>query len=117
MPAVSTVCLWNLQDREGFAEHYARARQMQAEILIDEIVSISDESSKDYVIDDQGKKTVDQENINRSRLRVDTRKWFASKVLPKIYGDYQRTEISGELTIGLAESIANARKRLPKRTE
>ncbi len=31
--------------------------------------------------------TVNPEVIGRSRLRVDTRKWYLSKVLPKVYGD------------------------------
>jgi hypothetical protein len=30
---------------------------------------------------------VNGENLQRSRLRVDTRKWLLSKALPKIYGD------------------------------
>jgi len=31
--------------------------------------------------------TVDHEHIQRARLRVDTRKWILSKMLPKVYGD------------------------------
>ncbi len=30
---------------------------------------------------------VDHEHIQRSRLRVDARKWIAAKLLPKRYGD------------------------------
>ena len=33
--------------------------------------------------------------MQRSRLRVDTRKWLLSKALPKIYGDKVTAEISG----------------------
>ena len=29
----------------------------------------------------------DNEHMQRSRLRVDTRKWLLAKVLPKVYGD------------------------------
>jgi hypothetical protein len=86
MPAVSTVCLWNLEDRNGFAEQYARARKAQAELLADELLDIADDGSNDFMETKHGP-VVDQENINRSRLRVDTRKWYLSKVLPKIYGD------------------------------
>jgi hypothetical protein len=35
------------------------------------------------------------EHVQRSRLRVDTRKWFASKVAPKIYGDKIETAVTG----------------------
>jgi len=45
--------------------------------------------------------TVNPEVIGRSRLRVDTRKWYLSKVLPKIYGDKLQTEHSG--TIGTTD--------------
>ena len=39
------------------------------------------------ITDDEGKKIVDHDHISRSRLRVDSRKWVASKLLPKVYGD------------------------------
>jgi hypothetical protein len=30
---------------------------------------------------------VDRQNINRARLRISSRRWILSKVLPRIYGD------------------------------
>ncbi len=69
------------------------ARQLQAELLGDEIIEIADDRSGDYVEkrDQNGEPTgsylVDHENIQRSQLRVDTRKWYLSKVLPNVYGD------------------------------
>ena len=99
MPAVSTVCLWNLDNREGFSEQYARARRAQAELLADELFSIADDSTNDFmeIADKKGNIRIvpDNEAQARSRLRVDTRKWYLSKVLPKIYGDKVQTEISG----------------------
>jgi len=44
---------------------------------------------------EEGRKKVNHENIQRDRLRVDSRKWYASKVLPKIYGDKLAKELSG----------------------
>ncbi len=38
-------------------------------------------------MDKDGKKTLDHEHVQRSRLRVDTRKWAAGKLAPKRYGD------------------------------
>jgi hypothetical protein len=84
MPAPSTVCLWNLENIFGFSEQYRRARQIQAELLADQIFSYADERGEDH---------------NRSRLMVDTRKWYLSKVLPKIYGDKITQEHTGELSI------------------
>lgn len=92
MPCVRTVYYWLDNEKyEDFLHRYMRAREIQADILVDEILEIADDSSNDYItkIDKRGNtfEAVDHENINRSRLRVDTRKWYASKMRPKKYGD------------------------------
>jgi hypothetical protein len=91
LPAESTVRLWALDDREGFAAKYARARELQAERWAEEILSIADDSSQDTVIryNEKGNEyeATDHDHINRSRLRVDSRKWLLSKLIPKKYGE------------------------------
>lgn len=87
MPAPSTVIDWVLADQDGFAARYDRARQIQAHLLADEIVEIADDSSQDWEEGEGGKPVVSRDAINRSRLRVDTRKWYLTKILPKVYGD------------------------------
>jgi hypothetical protein len=72
-PGESTVRNWAKDDRDGFAAKYAHARQAQALHWAEEIIDIAD--------------TGDKEDTQRARLRVDTRKWVVSKVLPKVYGD------------------------------
>lgn len=60
--------------------------------MADEIQDIADDGSNDYmtiVKGDESYNVVNHEAINRSRLRVDSRKWIASKLLPKKYGDKQ----------------------------
>lgn len=103
MPVISTVCKWNLDNVQGFSEQYARARRMQAELLADELFSIADDGTNDVVVEEgENGKTftrTDHDVINRSRLRVDTRKWYLSKVLPKIYGDKLDLNHSGEVAI------------------
>jgi hypothetical protein len=83
--------------------------QMGAELL-----SIADDGSNDtYVIDEEtGATAVNHDVINRSRLRVDTRKWLMSKLAPKKYGD--RTVLAGDpdAPLVLADAIAKARKRV-----
>lgn len=86
MPSTSTVCKW-LSERREFSEQYARAREVQADVLADEILEIADDGSSDTYIDSDGKERTDQEVVARSRLRVDARKWYASKLAPKKYGD------------------------------
>jgi len=89
---ISTDSVMNwLNKYPEFVVHYARAREMQADFLADEILEIADHSDSDTVIiyDKSGKPVPveDKEWTNRSRLRVDTRKWIASKLKPKKYGD------------------------------
>jgi phenylpyruvate tautomerase PptA (4-oxalocrotonate tautomerase family) len=73
MPTTSTVCKW-LSLVPSFAEQYTRAREMQADALADEITDIADEVTGDP---------------QRDRLRVEARKWVASKLKPRKYGDRQ----------------------------
>lgn len=89
MPALSTIMLWNLSNKE-FSEHYARAVDARAEHLFEEILEIADDGSNDYMTITKGDEDYNVENrevTTRSKLRVDSRKWFLSKVMPKKFGD------------------------------
>jgi hypothetical protein len=94
LPAASTIRTWALDNREGFYAQYARARELQCEKMAEDILEISDDSSQDVTFDDNGNPRLNNEFAARSKLRVDTRKWLLSKVLPKIYGD--RTVLAGD---------------------
>ncbi len=73
MPSTSTVCKW-LDRVEGFAEQYARARELQADALFDDCLAISDKAKGDF------------EDVQERRLAIDTRKWMAGKLKGK-YSD------------------------------
>jgi len=94
MPVQSVVYNWLTVDKD-FAERYARAREQQAEHYLDEIIAISDESSQDKIANEDGTERTDSEAIQRSKLKVDTRKWVMSKLAPKKYGDKIQQEIVG----------------------
>lgn len=87
MPSEATVRAWAVDDLDGFSAQYTRAIQIRAMGWADEIVDISDDGRNDTYIDDNGNERTDNERVARSRLRVDTRKWMLSKMLPKVYGD------------------------------
>lgn len=96
MPCRNTVVSWANEDRDGFSEKYARAREALLEFWADQVVTIADDGSNDYTTVQRGEETVEvvnSEHINRSRLRVDTRKWLLSKLLPKKFGD--KLELAG----------------------
>lgn len=88
MPAPATVCDWLARDPD-FSERYARARQAGLDAMAEEAVSIADDGLNDTYLDADGNRRVDQDVVQRSRLRVDTRKWFLSKLAPGKYGDRQ----------------------------
>lgn len=90
MPHEATVRSWARDDVEGFATRYARARELGYLLMADELLDIADNADPDLVVryDDAGKPIkVVGEAVQRSRLRVDTRKWMLAKMLPKVYGD------------------------------
>lgn len=87
MPHRATVFRW-LGAHKAFSDQYARAREEQAEAFADEMVAIADE--RETIVKEDGGATVvafDSTAVARNRLRVDTRKWVASKLKPKKYGD------------------------------
>jgi hypothetical protein len=94
MPNLTSVWKW-LNNNEELSKQYARAREEQAETFVDEILDIADNNKDDTFIDEDGKLIINQEVIARSRLRVDSRKWIASKLKPKRFGDY--TKIQAEV--------------------
>jgi len=106
MPAQSTVFKW-LSEQAAFSEQYTRAREAQADFMADEILAIADDGLNDTYVDEDGRKRTDQDVIARSRLRVDARKWLASKMAPKKYGDKVQTEVSGGLTVNSVKELTN----------
>ena len=73
MPSSSTIFNWLLdKEKKAFLEQYETARNIQMELMFEELLEIADDKDKD---------------VMRDRLRVDTRKWYLSKVVPKKFGD------------------------------
>jgi hypothetical protein len=105
MPNFNTVKKWLIQPRfEAFRELYYHSRRAAAELLMDEVIEIADDSENDWIEvfnndgDSKGFKP-DNEAIQRSRLRIDTRKWLAAKLIPRIYGEKLEVEhgVTGDL--------------------
>lgn len=111
MPSKDAICSW-LAKHDEFRQQYARAREAQALIGEDETIEIADDSSDDYVervINGRKQKVYNKQHVDRSKLRVDTRKWLMSKRFPKRYGDKVDLHHSGEVSI--AEAIKAGRER------
>jgi hypothetical protein len=113
MPNKATVFRW-LDKHKEFGDQYARARDEQAETLADDIVSIADSAGNPLMLDDvpllkDGEPVMyaDASAVAHARLKVDARKWVASKLKPKKYGDKIDIDqkVSGELKVERIERV------------
>src|SRR3954453_11092831 len=86
MPTRQAVHEWIADNRGGFGDKYARARSAQADHFADETLAIADDTSGDWV-ERGGELVVNHEHVQRSRLRVDARKWLMARMAPRKYGD------------------------------
>lgn len=80
MPTMSTVCKW-LSENKEFSEQYARAREKQADYFAEEIIEIADSAEAESAA------------VSKAKLQIDARKWAASKIAPKKYGDKQEIDV------------------------
>lgn len=89
-PNPSTIYEWRIEYPD-FGDMYMEARREQAHLLAAEILKIADNTQQDTITkeDKNGREyeVSNSEWIARSRLRVEARKWIASKLLPKVYGE------------------------------
>lgn len=86
MPSTSTFYEW-LELYPDKSKQYTRATEIRAEAIFDDILSIADENANDTYINDNGIEVVNNDVIQRSRLRIDARKWVLSKLNPKKFGE------------------------------
>lgn len=106
MPSRQTVFLW-LRTYPDFMNMYVIAKEEAADVYAEDIVDIADNEVTQPLIDPETKMPVldkrghvvrvkDNVSVNHARLRIDARKWVASKLKPKKYGDRVAQEITGK---------------------
>lgn len=96
MPPKGTVLRW-IGVHPEFRDQYAQAKFDGAEALAEEMFEIADDGSNDWMEltdkdDNPYGYKANGEHIQRSKLRIDTRKWYLSKIMPKKYGDKVQSE-------------------------
>lgn len=92
MPCMTTVFRW-LREKEDFKQQYAIAKEECADALVEDMLDIADNGIGNHVeVDGKWVSVVDGPAVAHGRLRVDTRKWAASKLKPKKYGDKIQTD-------------------------
>lgn len=109
MPAASTFRLWVAEDIDNLSARSARAYEVGYDAIADQCVEIADEEPDIHPI--TGAK--DSASVQHKRLRIDTRLRLLGKWSPKKYGD--KLELGGEVKVGVAEAIREARERAAQR--
>lgn len=101
MPSRNIVHLRILHNA-AFRDKYTLAKAAQADTYFDQVVEIADDASQDWIDGEDGPR-LNSEHVNRSRLRIDARKWVAGKLRPKIYGDKLDVDanIEAKLTVNI----------------
>ena len=84
-----------LNSSEDKKTQYARARDDRADLIFEQILEIADDSSKDTLITENGI-VINNEFVQRSKLKIDARKWYLSKMLPKKFGDKVENTLVGD---------------------
>ena len=97
-PTYSQVMRW-IDEDEALRDRYARAKEAQADFMADEMLDIADDGRNDWMAKQNGSgepyEVLNSEVIQRSKIRIDTRKWLASKLKPKKYSEKLQQELSG----------------------
>jgi len=107
----SASAFYDLLDKnKELTDTYVRARERQADFLADEIIEIADDGTNDTLtLKAANGEEYDKENtewVNRSKLRVEARKWTAAKLRPKKYGDKLDLTSDGEKLQNTPTSIS-----------
>lgn len=117
MPCTTSLFKW-LREIPEFAQQYAKAKEESADAMAEDSLDIADNQVEQPLIVDglplqiDGKVVMvkDAVSVNHAKLRIDTRKWYASKLKPKKYGDKVQTEHSGAIDLsGLTDAELDAK--------
>ena len=105
-PSRQCIYEWVIDNREGFGDEYARARNIGLDVLAEQLLAIGGEAKPGVITVDKYDKlgrpiteTTTKDTVDRDRLHVDTLKWYLSKLAPKRYGDKLQVEHSGNVSI------------------
>ena len=106
-PTPRTLRQW-CREYPEFERDVTTAEHIRAERLIDEALAIADDTSGDYVTvarrDGREEQVFDHEHASRAKLRVEVRKWIASKLNRRAWGDSKQVDINAKiLTINLTD--------------
>jgi hypothetical protein len=100
IPDRVNINLWRRKYPE-FRSRYAQAKCEQIEFITEDIIEIADDGRNDYMESMDENDNIgyrfNGEAVARARLRIDTRKWLACKLVPKLYGDLKEEIVNNDI--------------------
>lgn len=111
VPTIATVLRWVLdgevnktEELARFNRSYTRAMEIRAEVLAGQVIDIADHKGNDFkldsngaqIFDDAGNPAIDHDNIQRAKLRIETRLKYIAFLKPKKYGNNVTTKHIGD---------------------
>ena len=115
MPHKSTVLRW-LREKAELRDQYVLARDDLMEYWASDILEIADDGSMDTMagLNKYGDEVMvpNHANVQRDRLRIDSRKWLLSRLKPKVYGDHLAVDVSGEVAVTVDITSLSAREKM-----
>lgn len=110
MPNATTVFAW-LHKNAEFHKQYLRAKQLSLLVLAEDLVHISDTPIEGTKTKDgpKGLEVITGDMTEHRKLQIDTRKWYLSKLAPKVFGD--RSTVDVNLNDKTVTRLAAGRKR------
>lgn len=117
MPSYDTIFEW-ISLHQYFSIQYAKAKSNQAHVFAEEIIDLSAKSDNDLLVNPiTGEEKPNTAAIMRHRLMIDTRKWVAAKMLPKLYGDRQVIENLTSDNEAMQEELNKLRAQLKEKNK
>jgi len=98
MPSTSTVYNWlNDGENKDFLDKYTRARQMQADLMAEQVIEIADNPEEGEVvkIDAKGKTSIERgDMLGHRKLKIYARQWAAAKLWPNKYSERIQKDVT-----------------------
>lgn len=120
MPDSNTFYKWIKED-EDKNEQYARACEERQDLIFEEMFDIADDGTNDWMEKKKQGEVIgwelNGEHVQRSKVRIDMRKWALSKMNPKKYGDKLQTDVTSKgerITLSPEEREAEIERLIKK---
>ena len=112
-PSASQLYQWSIHHPD-FAEALEVTKRVYSAALVNQALEIADDASGDYKTvtrqDGRTEQVFDHEHATRSKLRVDVRKWVASRTDRLGWGDSKQIDLNAKvLTVNLSDDEVDRR--------